>query len=156
MSVRESIVSAFKDVPYPGDDQIALHECPRCRELRDDFRGRSSSVLSDDVLERNCGDLALLAPAAFHHFVSAYMLYSLIHPDSEVAFFTCQNLGMGGFDAIDVQRFRLFSLQQREAAIAFLEFFKLHESEDDAPDIRERQEKQNKIDVAIKLWRELA
>ena len=83
------------------------------------------------------------------------MLYSLIHPDSEVAFFTCQNLGMGGFDVIDVERFRLFSLQQREAAIAFLEFFKSHESEDDDPDIRERQENQNKIEIVIKLWKEL-
>ena len=63
---------------------------------------------------------------------------------------------MGGFDAIDVARFRLFSLQQRESAIAFLEFFRSHESEDDDPDIRERQEKQNKIDVVIKLWKELA
>jgi hypothetical protein len=124
--------------------------------LRDDLRGKSSSVLSDGDLERDCGDLALLSPAAFHHFVLAYMLYSLIHPDSKVAFFTCQNLGMGGFDAIDGERFRLFSLQQREAAIAFLEFFKSHESEDDDPDIRERQEKQNKIDLVIKLWKELA
>jgi len=55
-----------------------------------------------------------------------------------------------------VERFRLFSLQQREAAIAFLEFFKSHESEDDDPDIRERHEKQHKIDVVIKLWKELA
>jgi hypothetical protein len=156
MSIRDSIASAFKDVPYPGDDQIALHECPRCRALRDVLRGKSPSVLSDGDLERDCGDLALLSPAAFHHFVSAYMLYSLIHPDSQVAFFTCQNLGMGGFDAIDAERFRLFSLQQREAAIAFLEFFRSHESEDDDPDIRERQEKQNKIDVVIKLWKELA
>jgi hypothetical protein len=156
MNVRESIASAFKDVPYPGDDKIALHECPRCRELRDDLRGKSSPVLEDCVLERNCGDLALLSPAAFHHFVPSYMLYSLIHPDSEVAFFTCQNLGVAGFDSFFLERFRLFSSQQKEAAIAFLEFFKLHESEDDDPDIRERQEKQNKIDVVIKLWKELS
>ena len=156
MSIRESIASAFRDVPYPGDDQIALHDCPRCRELRDDLRGKLSSVLADGVLERDCGDLALLSPAAFHHFVPAYMLYSLIHPDSEVAFFTCQNLGVAGFDSFYLQRFRLFSFQQREAAIAFLEYFRSHESADDDPDIRERQEKQNKIDVVIKLWKELA
>ncbi len=84
------------------------------------------------------------------------MLYSLIHPDSEVAFFTCQNLGVAGFDSFFLERFRLFGSQQKEAAIAFLEFFKLHESEDDDPDIRERQEKQNKFDVVIKLWKELS
>ena len=63
---------------------------------------------------------------------------------------------MGGFDAIDLERFQLFSLQQREAAITFLEFFKLHESEYNDSDIRERQEKQNKIDVVIKRWKELS
>ena len=156
MSVQESIALAFKDVPYPGDDQIALHECPRCRELRDDLRGKSSPVLVDSVLERNCGDLALLSPAAFHHFVPAYMLYSLIHPDSEVAFFTCQNLGVAGFDDHYLQRFRLFSSKQKDAVIAFLEFFKSYKSEDDDPDIRERQEKQNRIDVVIKLWGKLS
>jgi len=155
MSVRESIASAFKEVPYPGDDHIALHECLRCRELRDDLRGKSSQVLADSVLEHNCGDLALLSPTAFHYFVPAYMLYSLNHPDSEVAFFTCQGLGMAGFDGFYLERFRLFSLQQKEAAIAFLEFFKSHEREDDDPDIRERQEYQNKSDVVIKKWKEL-
>jgi hypothetical protein len=83
------------------------------------------------------------------------MLYSLNHPDSEVAFFTCQGLGMAGFDGFYLERFRLFSLQQKEAAIAFLEFFKSHEREDDDPDIRERQEYQNKSDVVIKKWKEL-
>ncbi len=157
MSVRESIALAFKEVPYPGTDQIALHECDRCRALRDDFRGKSPQALADEILERNCGDLALLSPAAFHYFVPAYMRYSLNHPDSEVADFTVMGLGTSahGFDAIDLERFRLFSLHQREAAIAFLEFFKSHESVDDDPDIRERQEYQNKIDIVIKAWKKL-
>ena len=156
MSLRESIVSAFKDVPYPGDDCITLHECPECRQIRDDLRGQSWQILAEAILERRCDSLPLFTPAAFHFFVPAYMLYSLIHPDSEVAFFTCQGLGVAGFDSFYLQRFRLFSSQQKEAAIAFLEFFKSHKSEADDPDIRERQEKQNKIDIVIKLWKELS
>jgi hypothetical protein len=154
MSVPEPIASAFREVAYPGDDHIALHECPECCQIRDDLRGKSQ-VLQDGVLERRCDSLPLLSPAAFRYFVPAYMLYSLSHPDSEVAFFTCQGLGVAGFDAFYLERFRLFNLPQREAAIAFLEFFRSHEREDEDPDIRERQERQNQIDVAINRWKEL-
>ncbi|HEX3856240.1 MAG TPA: DUF6714 family protein [Verrucomicrobiae bacterium] len=152
MSVRESIALAFKEVPYPGDDQIALHECERCRALRDDFRGKSPQALADEILERNCGDLALLSPAAFHYFVSAYMLYSLNHPDSEVASFTFMQFGRGGFDAIDLERFCLFNRQQKEAVIAYLGFFKSHEIEGDEQDNRDYQ---NNLNYVIKLWEEL-
>ena len=79
-------------------------------------------ALADEILEQNCGDLALLSPTAFHYFVSAYMLYSLNHPDSEVASFTFMQFGRSGFDAIDLERFRLFNRQQKEAVIAYLGF----------------------------------
>jgi hypothetical protein len=153
MSVRESIASAFKEVPYPGDDQIALHECAECRQIRDDLRGKSLQVLADGVLERRFDSLPLLSSIAFHYFVPAYMLYSLSHPDSEVAFFTFQGLGIAGIDAIDLERFRLFSRQQREAVIAFLEFFKSHKINGDDQDNREYQ---NNLDAGIKIWKELA
>ena len=151
MSIRESIDSAFKEVAYPGDDQIALHECPECRQVRDDFRGKSSQTLLDDVLGRHYDNLPLLEPAAFHYFVPAYMRYSLEQPDSDVAFFTFQNLGMGGFDAFHLARFRRFNRQQREAVIAFLEFFKSHEIEGDDQDNREYQDN---LDAVIKIWKE--
>ena len=153
MSIRESIASAFKDVPYPGDDCIALHECSECRQIRDDLRGQSSQVLADDILERRFDSLPLLSPVAFHFFASAYMLYSLSHPDSEVAFFTFQGLGTAGRDGFYLERFRMFSRQQREATIAFLEQFKTHEIEGDDQDNREYQDK---LDAAIKIWKELS
>jgi hypothetical protein len=83
------------------------------------------------------------------------MLYSLSHLESEVAFYTCEGLGMSGFDAFDVERFRLFSLHQREVAIAFLEVFKSYEREYEDPDIRERQERQIRIDIFINRLKEL-
>ena len=153
MSVQESIRSAFKEVPYPGDDHIALHECAECRQIRDDFRGKSAQTLTDSVLERRYDSLPLLSPSAFHYFVSAYMAYSLKHPDSTVAFFTRQGLGEEGFDDFYLERFRLFTSQQRDAVIAFLEFLKPLEIEGDDQD---RREYQDKIDAAIKIWKELA
>ena len=152
MNVAEFIASAFKEVPYPGDDHIALHECPECRQIRHDFCGKSPQVLADCVLERRFDSLPLLSPAAFHYFVSAYMFYALSHPDSVVAYFTFWGLGVKGFDPIDLERFRLFSRQQKEAVVAFLEFFKSHEIEDDDQDIHEYQ---RNLDTAIKRWKEL-
>ena len=81
------------------------------------------------------------------------MLYSLSHPDSEVAFFTFQGLGTAGRDGFYLERFRMFSHQQREATIAFLEQFKTHEIEGDDQDNREYQDK---LDAAIKIWKELS
>jgi len=152
MSVRESIATAFEAVPYPGDDDIALHECPECRQIREDLRGKSSQVLADDVLERRCDSLPLLSPTAFHYFVPAYMFYSLSHPDSVVAFFTFQGLGGSGVDAIGWERFRRFSRQQGEAVIAFLESFKSHEIEGDSQDNRNYQ---IDLDNVIDFWKEL-
>ncbi|HTX20740.1 MAG TPA: DUF6714 family protein [Candidatus Aquilonibacter sp.] len=152
MTVQESIDSAFEKVPYPGDDCIALHECPECREIREDFRGKPSQLLADDILERRCQSLPLLSPSAFRYFVPAYMHYSLAHPDSEVAFFTFQGLGIAGFDAFDLERFRLFSRQQKEAVITFLEFFKSHEIEGDDQDNREYQDN---LDAVIKAWKQM-
>jgi hypothetical protein len=155
MSIRESIAEAFKDVPYPGDDQIALHECAECRQIREDFRGQTPQGLTEAVLERCFDSLPLISPAAFHYFVPAYMFHALDHPDSVVALFACLSLGQSGIDGFYLERFRLFNSQQREATIAFLEFFKSYERENDDPDVRERLEKQNKFDVSINLWKGL-
>jgi hypothetical protein len=98
MNVQEFIKLEFREVSYPGDDHIALHECAECRQIRDDFRGKSAQTFTNAVLERRYDSLPLLSPSAFHYFVSAYMAYSLKHPDSTVAFFTRQGLGEEGFD----------------------------------------------------------
>jgi hypothetical protein len=152
MNVPESIISAFKEVPYPGDDFIAFDDCPECRQIREEFRGKSSLLLEDGFLERRCDSLPLLSAAAFHYFLPAYLLYSLRHPDSDVAFCTFQGLGMAGLDAIDLDRFRRFSRQQRGAVIAFLEFFNFHEIESDDED---NLQYQNKLDTVIKIWKKL-
>jgi hypothetical protein len=117
-----------------------------------DLRGKSTEVLADAVLERRSDSLPLLSPAAFYYFLPAYMLYALRHPDSEVAFFTFQGLGIAGLDAIDLDRFRLFSRQQREAVIAFLEFFNSHEIEGDEED---NLQYRSKLDTVIRIWKKM-
>jgi hypothetical protein len=139
MSIQESIGSAFKEVPYPGDDCIVLHECSECGQIRDDFRGKSALTLENAILERRCDSLPLLSP--------------LSHPDSITAFFTRQGLGEGGLDDFYLERFRLFTGQQRDAIVAFLEFLRSREVEGDGQD---RREYQDKIDAVIKIWKELA
>ena len=155
MSVRESIQSAFADVAHPGKDNITKctwPDCPECADISQSFGEKSAQSVQESVLAEHTA-LPLFTPEAFHYFIPAYMLYSLRHPDSDVAFFTRQSLGEGGIDEFYMKRFRLFTSRQREAVIAFLAFLRSHEIEGDDQDRREYQET---IDADIKVWKELA
>jgi uncharacterized protein DUF6714 len=155
MSVQVSIASAFSEVPYPGDDCIALHECAECREIRGDFSGKSPQTLEDGVLERRFDSLPLLSSTAFLFFVPAYMLHSLSHPDSLIARFTMYSLAPTDFDDFWRERFRLFTPSQKVAVIAFLEFLKTQayttggivEGDDE-----EKRHYEDLIDDGIKIW----
>jgi hypothetical protein len=154
-TLKQTIAKAFADVPYPGDDRIAQcskQPCDECAGIRWGLKGRTSSLLLPYVLQYHASALPLLFPEAFHYFISAYMYYSIDHPNSEVAFFTRQGLGEDGLDEFYLKRFCLFTMQQREAVIALLEFLKGQEIEGDDQDKREYEEK---IGAAIGIWKGL-
>ena len=138
-TLKQTITQAFADVPCPGNDRIAKcsrPECDECAGIRWGLQGRTPSLIPPYVLEYHSGALPLLFPEAFHYFVPMYMCYAVEHPDSEVAFFTRQNLGESNYDEFDLKRFCLFTIQQQEAVVAFLEFLKAHEIEGDEQDQR--------------------
>jgi hypothetical protein len=154
-TLRQTIEQAFADVPYPGDDRIATcsrPECDECAGIRWGLKALTPDLISPYVLEYHHSALALLLPEAFHYFVPMYMCYSVEHPHSEVAFFTRQNLGELDYEEFDLKRFCLFTAQQREAVIAFLEFLKTQEIEGDDQDQREYEDKLND---AIWIWKDL-
>jgi hypothetical protein len=80
MAIRESIESAFADVPYPGDDNItrcSRPECLECADVANYFRGRTWHAHTLADLRQYQSDLPLLTPAALQYFLPAYMLVSL-------------------------------------------------------------------------------
>ena len=155
MSLRESIQSAFADVQHPGKDKTTKCTwpgCPECEDISQTFGGKSALSVEDGVLAEHTA-LPLFTPEAFHYFIPAYMLYSLRHPDSDVAFFIRQGLGEAGIDTFYLERFRLFTVQQKQAVIAFLEFLRSQEIEGDD---RDQHEYEEKIDADIKIWKGMA
>jgi hypothetical protein len=73
MNTRESIESAFAEVPYPGDDNIADHQnCLECEELRTYLRGKTWKELSFPKLHDFHEALPLLTPEAFRFFLPVF------------------------------------------------------------------------------------
>lgn len=127
MGCRELIEAAFAEVPYPGDDNIALHEnCLECDDLRAYLRGKSWRDLKFPELRSFHESLPLLTPVAFRYFLPGYMLASL--SDFEHAdMIPYSIIRLGGYatdtDAVKDQareERKRFNRRQREAIAAWL------------------------------------
>jgi len=154
-TLKQTITQAFADVPCPGRDRIAKcsrPECDECAGIRWGLHGRTPDLMEPYVLEYFHDALPLLFPEAFHYFLPMYMCHAVEHPDSEVADYTRYGLGEANYDEFDLKRFCLFTTQQREAVIAFLEFLKAQKVEGDDEDQRANEEKLNGV---IWIWKDL-
>ena len=140
MTTRESIESAFADVPYPGDDSITrcTHEdCLECDEIAAHFRGTTWRDHTLEQLREHHSAITMFTPEAFHYFLPAFVLHSLGHwreagtiphtiafqfspakPDADA--------GMQQYCAV---RWSIFSQQQREAIAMFLREYSASGSE---------------------------
>ena len=152
MELREMIATAFGQVPYPGNDAIALHECLECQDIRRDFRRQSPWTIEASVLERRYDSQPLLSPQAFQYFLPAYMIYALGHLNSLVAQFTQYSLAPTDFDDWHRQRFSRFTTSQKASIIAFLEFMKTLEIEGDDED---QMEYCDKLNSGINIWQSI-
>jgi len=92
--LKRKIADAFKGVPAPAHDRIALHECDECTELRDAFAGKDWRSMDCEFLEAYCSRLSLLSPEALPYYLPAYLLCALdnFDPDNMVAEFTIYHL----------------------------------------------------------------
>lgn len=87
-ALKGNIRTGFANTRHPGPDKLAPHECDECRAVRDAFARMDWKTLDDALIKANFDKLPLFSPEAFHFFLPAYMLYSLIHLNSEVGEFT--------------------------------------------------------------------
>ena len=127
MTTRELIETAFGDVPYPGDDNIADHEpCPECDDVRAFFRGKSWRDLKFPELHDFSESLPLFTSQAFFYFLPGYMVACLDHWD-QADMVPYSIISIGGYhdDAWNVkdearENRKNFNGAQRKAIAAWL------------------------------------
>lgn len=151
MTVRESIESAFADVPYPGDDRIADHQdCPECDDVRQHFRGATWCGHTVAELQQYQSVLPLFTPAALQYFLPAYMLVSLdAWSEADMIPFSILQMCLpprsdtdAGLHRYHDERFSIFTPSQRAAIAAYLQEWVRSDSHalgaDDIPSAVER------------------
>ena len=82
MDLKDEILSAFRSVPYPGDDRITGHSCPECDEIAGYFRGTGQTGHTVDGLWEHEAALSLFSDEAFHYWLPSFMLAVLESPEN--------------------------------------------------------------------------
>jgi len=136
--LQAKISVAFADVPQPVDDNIVSHKCDECFSVRDAFKGRSWRSIPAGLIEANYDKLPLFTPAAFHHYLPAYLHRSLEteNVDDDVLEYTIYGLDpfMGTAPSTHYRtptdlgnwprkHFETFSRAQFDVLVEFLELY---------------------------------
>lgn len=126
MALKQTIETAFAEVPYPGDDNITRcpYHCAECRRIADFFKGKTWPHLTLEGLRAHHVALSLFTPEAFHYFLPAFMLVSMVSyekgdviPDA-IRFHFEYSAEMQGHFAVRMSR---FTVEQRHAIIDYLD-----------------------------------
>jgi hypothetical protein len=126
MALKQTIETAFANVPYPGDDNITRcsYHCAECRRIAEFFKSKTWSDLTLEDLRAHHVALSLFTPEAFHYFLPAFMLASMVSyekgdviPDA-IRFHFEYSAEMQGHFAV---RMSQFSMEQRYAIIDYLD-----------------------------------
>jgi hypothetical protein len=126
MALKQTIETAFAEVPYPGDDNITRcpYHCAECRRIADFFKGKTWPDLTLEGLRAHHVALSLFTPEAFHYFLPAFMLVSMVSyekgdviPDA-IRFHFEYSAEMQGHFAVRMSR---FTVEQRHAIIDYLD-----------------------------------
>ena len=131
MTIRESIESAFADVPYPGDDNVTrcTHEdCLECDAIAAYFRGTTWRDHTVEQLREHQSAITMFTPEAFRYFLPAFMLQSLGYwrETDMIPHFIAGQFSPAKPDADAVmqqycsERWSIFSQRPRETIAAFL------------------------------------
>jgi hypothetical protein len=125
MALKQTIETAFKDVPYPGDNNITRcpYHCSECRRIAEFFKGKTWEGHTIEELRNYHVALSLFTPEAFHYFLPAFMLVSMVSyergdviPDAIRFHFEYSQEVQGHFPL----RMSKLSEDQREAIIDYL------------------------------------
>ena len=77
MSVQTTIETAFRDAPYPGDQNITTCKCAECEKIGAHFRNTTWQQHSLQQLQQHQTAISLFTPEALRYFLPAFMARSL-------------------------------------------------------------------------------
>jgi hypothetical protein len=131
--LKAKVAAAFGDVPRPAAGGLVSCGCPECAALAKSFAGADWREVGAQLLEQNYDQLPLFSPAAFRHYLPAYLLYSLEHFEyAGVCQYTLYQLTPGketeGSAAHYAERFSDFTPAQMDAVHDFLALARRDES----------------------------
>ena len=118
-SVRDQIEAAFADVPRPPNHSLLDERSYDDGDIRALYAAGHWRDTTDDLVQREWAALFFLSPAGFVHFLPAYMLWSLRHPDSGAAVIESTVLALT--PAYSLRKFAALDARQRAAILMFLE-----------------------------------
>jgi hypothetical protein len=123
--LKAKVEAAFADVPRPAAGGLVRCDCWECAGLAKSFDGLGWRDVGAELLERNHDQLPLFSPAAFRHFLPAYLLHSLAHfENAGVCEYTLYALTPGKETEGEAEHFRErfepFTPEQMEAVYDFL------------------------------------
>jgi hypothetical protein len=79
--LREKVITSFLNAPYPGDDNLTIHECDECQDLKNSLRGQNWKEWTTEPLallrKNDAYQNVLLTPAAVRYFYPLYLLAML-------------------------------------------------------------------------------
>jgi hypothetical protein len=123
--VLEVIERAFAEAPRPKDDELLHPQSMDDHDIEQLYGIPHWRDVPDAVLEHEYAGLFFLGPAAFRHFLPAYMSYALRNPRSVqmVVGSTIFALRPAADDLREftLSKYSLFDREQRAAVLAFLE-----------------------------------
>ncbi len=138
--IKVKIESAFKDIPYPGDENIVASDYQEALDVAEHFRGvrwmEFKDIPSKFLSMRYSGDIFWLTPKAFQYFLPIYMIQSLIDykaadllPGEIVTSFAPPPDKPGLIKQVS-KKISLMNPAQLNAILLYLEFFKREHSRD--------------------------
>lgn len=80
--IRQRIEAVFAATPYPGDDNIAPHDCGECAAIRNALKSTDwRDWIEAPVAElRRHAVLPLFSPEAFRYFLPAFLIAVIREP----------------------------------------------------------------------------
>ena len=120
------VEAAFADVPRPAPGGVVSCDCEECAGVAKSFAGLDWRGVGAEVREENYDKLPLFSPAAFRHFLPAYLLHSLAHFElAGVCEYTLYQLTPGKETEASAshygEKFAAFTPEQMDAVYDFLE-----------------------------------
>lgn len=76
------IRAAFEAAPLPGDDELLHPDCMDDCDILQFYGGVRWQDMTDEMVVYNYAAPTAFGPKAFRHYLPAYLIWTLRHPDS--------------------------------------------------------------------------